>query len=74
MGDWVQRKSDRKRSLSFEEFTNSGYRMVWGHLKGRGLVIQQSRVRESRCGELNALRWFRVTERRKYKVASPNAL
>ena len=39
-----------------EEFPNSGYRMVWSHLKGRGLVIQQSRVRESRCRELNALR------------------
>ena len=57
-----------------EEFPNSGYRMVWGHLKGRGLVIQQSRVRESRCRESNALRWLHVTERRKYKVASPNAL
>ncbi|CAH3153690.1 unnamed protein product [Porites evermanni] len=42
-----------------EEFPNSGYRMVWGHLKGRGLVLQQ---------------WLHVTERRKYKVASPNAL
>ena len=57
-----------------EEFPTSGYRMVWGHLKGRALVIQQSRVRESRCGELNAFRWLHVTERRKYKVASPNAL
>ena len=57
-----------------EEFPTSGYRMVWGHLKGRTLVIQQSRVRESRCGELNAFRWLHVTERRKYKVASPNAL
>ncbi|CAH3038158.1 unnamed protein product, partial [Porites lobata] len=36
--------------------SNSGYRMVWSHLKGRGLVSQQSRVRESRCRELNALR------------------
>ena len=59
----------RRSSLS-----NSGYRMVWSHLKGRGLVIQQSRVRESRCRELNALRWLHVAERRKYKVASPNAL
>ena len=57
-----------------EEFPTSGYRMVWGHLKGRALVIQQSRVRESRCGELNGFRWLHVTERRKYKVASPNAL
>ena len=57
-----------------EEFPNSGYRMVWGHLKGRGLITQQSRVRESSCGELNALRWLHVTERRKHKVASPNAL
>ena len=32
-----------------EEFPNSGYRMVWGHLKGRALIIQLSRVRESRC-------------------------
>ena len=54
--------------------TVARYRMVWGHLKGRRLVIQQSRVRGSRCGELNALRWLHVTERRKYKVASPNAL
>ena len=51
-----------------EKFPNSGYRMFWGHLKGRGLVIQQSRVRDP------LLRWLHVTDGRKFKVASPNAL
>ena len=60
-----------------EEFPNSGYRMVCGHLKGRGLVIQQIRVRESLRRidpEGTILRWLHVTERRKYNVSSPNAL
>ena len=60
-----------------EEFPNSGYRMVCGHLKGRGLVIQQIRVRESLRRidpEGTILRWLHVTERRKYNFSSPNAL
>ena len=60
-----------------EEFPNSGFRMVCGHLKGRGYVIQQIRVRESLRRidlEDTILRWLHVTERRKYNVSSPNAL
>ena len=53
------------RSIT-EKFPNSGYRMFWGHLKGRGLVIQQSRVRDP------LLRWLHVTDGRKFKI--PNAL
>ena len=60
-----------------EEFPNSGYRMVLGHLRGRGLITQQSHVRESLPRidpEGTVLRWLHVTERRKYNVSSPNAL
>ena len=64
------------RSLQVQ-FPNSGYRMMLGHLRARGLKIQQTRVRESMqrtdpCGTV--LRWFQITERRSYNVASPNAL
>ena len=34
------------RSLQVQ-FPNSGYRMMLGHLRARGLKIQQTRVRES---------------------------
>lgn len=64
------------RSLQVQ-FPNSGYRMMLGHLRARGLKVQQTRVRESMqridpCGTV--LRWFQITERRSYNVASPNAL
>jgi DNA-binding transcriptional MerR regulator len=59
------------------EFPNSDYRMMLGHLKARGLIIQQLRVRESMKRidpEGTVMRWLHVTERRKYSVSSPNAL
>ena len=64
------------RSLQVH-FPHSGYRMMLGHLRARGLKVQQTRVRESMqridpCGTV--LRWFQITERRSYNVASPNAL
>lgn len=56
---------------------NAGYRMVLGHLRARGITVQQLRVRESMRRvdtEGTISRWLSVTERRKYSVSSPNAL
>jgi len=56
------------------QFSNSGYRMMLGHLRARG---QQTRGRVSvqRIDpRRTVLRWFQITERRSYNVASPNAL
>jgi len=55
-------------------FSNSGYRMMLGHLRARG---QQTRGRVSMQRidpRRTVLRWFQITERRSYNVASPNAL
>ena len=54
-----------------------GYRMVLGHLRSKGLFIQQTRVRESMRRvdpEGNVMRWLHVTEKQEYNVISPNAL
>ena len=56
---------------------NSGERMVLGALRGRGLLAQRNRVRESifRVDPVSrALRRFRTVQRRVYNVTKPNAL
>ena len=60
-----------------EQFPNAGYRMMLGHLRSRGIRVQQMRVRASMRRidpEGTILRWFDVTKRREYKVSGPNAL
>ena len=55
----------------------SGYRMVQGCLRARGLKIQQLRVRHSlqRLDPLGTVeRWRNVIRRRVYSVCGPNAL
>ena len=59
-----------------QQHPNCGYRMVLGHLRSRGLFIQQTRVIESMRRvdpEGTVMRWVHVTERREYNVMSPNA-
>ena len=56
---------------------NSGERMVMGALRGRGLLVQRYRVRESinRVDPVSrALRRLRTVQRRVYSVPRPNAL
>ena len=60
-----------------EQFPNAGYRMMLGHLRSRGIRVQQMRVRASMRRidpEGTILRWFDVTKRREYKVSGPNTL
>ncbi len=54
-----------------------GYRMMIGHLRSRGLKIQQSRVRASLRRvdpEGTLIRWMAAVHRRKYCVRGPNSL
>jgi hypothetical protein len=54
-----------------------GYRMVLGHLRSRGLKIQQHRVRASLRRvdpEGTTVRWMAAVHRRKYSVRGPNSL
>jgi hypothetical protein len=54
-----------------------GYRMVIGHLRSRGLKIQQDRVRTSLRRvdpEGTTVRWMAAIYRRKYSVKGPNSL
>jgi len=56
---------------------NSGERMVFGAFRGRGLLVQRNRVRESifRVDPVSrALRRFRTVQRRVYNVTTSNAL
>ncbi|XP_068676996.1 uncharacterized protein [Montipora foliosa] len=56
---------------------NSGERMVLGALRGRGLLVQRNRVRQSifRFDPVSrALRRFRTVQGRVYSVTKPNAL
>ena len=57
-----------------QQHHNCGYRMVLGHLRSRGLFIQQTRVRESMRRvdpEETMMRWLHVPESREYNVISP---
>ena len=61
------------------DFVQSGYRMVVGVLRSRGLKIQERRVMESLRrvdteGVLMRSLQLRLTNRREYKVYGPNAL
>ncbi|CAB4042493.1 PREDICTED: uncharacterized protein LOC107339677 isoform X1 [Paramuricea clavata] len=54
-----------------------GYRMMIGHLRSRGLKIQQDRVRTSLRRvdpEGTTVRWMAAIYRRKYSVKGPNSL
>lgn len=54
-----------------------GYRMMIGHLRSRGLRVQQSRVRASLRRvdpEGTVVRWMAAVHRRKYCVRGPNSL
>ena len=56
---------------------NSGEQMMLGALRGRGLLVQRNRVRQSifRVDPVShALRRFRTVQRRVYNVTKPNAL
>lgn len=62
-----------------QEFPNSGYKSMRGHLLSRGLKIQEIRVRESmrRCdpeGTVVRALQIRVTHRRSYSVRAPLSL
>ena len=59
------------------QFPHCGQRMMQGHLRSMGLVIQRHRIRDSlvRIDPIGAaLRWSSVIPRRTYRVACPNAL
>ena len=52
-----------------QQHPNSGYGMVLGHRRSRGLFIQQTQIRESMRRvdpEGTVMRWLNVTERREY--------
>ena len=54
-----------------------GYRMVIGHLRSRGIKVQQHRVRASMRRvdpEGTLIRWMTAIHRRKYYVKGPNSL
>ena len=58
-------------------FPNTGYRMMTGHLKRRGIRVQQYRIRDSlhRVAPTSiATRWHASIVRRVYNVRSPLAL
>ena len=62
-----------------QEFPNSGYKSMRGHLLSRGHKIQEIRVRESmrRCdpeGTVVRALQIRVTHRRSYNVRAPLSL
>ena len=62
-----------------QEFPNSGYKSMHGHLLSRGLKIQEIRVRESmrRCdpeGTVVRALQIRVTHRRSYNARAPLSL
>lgn len=61
------------------DFVQSGYRMILGVLRSRGLRIQERRVMESLRrvdveGVIMRSLQLRIIHRRKYKVYGPNAL
>ena len=59
------------------QFPNSGYRMMTGHLKRRGIRVQQHRLRESlhRISPASiATRWNASITRRVYSVRAPLSL
>ena len=59
------------------QFPNTGYRMMTGHLKRRGIRVQQYRIREClhRVAPASiATRWHASIARRVYNVRSPLAL
>ena len=59
------------------DFPNSGYTMMAGHLLARGHRVQQIRIRESMIRidpDGVASRWFRSIQRRSYQVYGPMAL
>ena len=58
-------------------FPNTGYRMMAGHPRRRGVRVQQQRIRESlhRITPASvAVRWSATIVRRVYNVTSPLAL
>ncbi|XP_028415387.1 uncharacterized protein LOC114538407 [Dendronephthya gigantea] len=62
-----------------QEFPNSGYKSMRGHLLSRGYKIQEIRIRESmrRCdpeGTIVRALQIRVTHRRSYSVRAPLSL
>ena len=61
-----------------QEFPSSGYRMMDGYLRGRGLRIQQARLRSAmqRCDPHGVvLRWLgQIHPRTSYSVYGPQAL
>jgi len=60
-----------------EKWPRSGYRMVQGCLRARGIRIQQQRVRiamRSLDPEGTIARWGNTVKRRVYSVRGPNAL
>ena len=60
-----------------QRFPNCGSVMMWGHLRGYGLTVPRSRVRESLLRvspRLVELRTSTAVVRRRYNVASSNAL
>ena len=62
-----------------QEFPNSGYKSMLGHLLSKGLKVQEYRVREAmrradREGTIVRALQIRVTHRRSYNVRAPLAL
>ena len=61
----------------FQQFPNSGYRMMAGHLRHLNIHVQQLRIRDSlhRISPASlAVRWNETIVRRVYSVHSPLAL
>lgn len=61
------------------EFPETGYKRMTGFLKARGIVLQQSRIREAMRrvnpeGTLSQALRIQCLNRRSYQVASPLAL
>ena len=68
---------DRIVSEIKQQFPNSGYRLMHGHLLSRGLRIHQARVRASLHRvdpDGVVIRWASAVVRRKYSVFSPLSL